>query len=88
MRTYGCTILQIQGSVNHVFTDLSFADQVQWDQCSPGNSASHYSDQNMNGILVDFCGKSVAKIMEDIKIDMKCFSKLKKDCNCRTEKMQ
>ena len=28
----------------------------------------------MNGILVDFCRTTVAKIMEDIKIDMKGLS--------------
>ena len=44
------------------------------DQCCLGNSASHYSDQNMNGILVDFCRTTVTKIMEDIKIDMKRLS--------------
>ena len=36
-----------------LFVNMSRAGKVQWDQCSPGNSASHYSDQNMNRILVD-----------------------------------
>ena len=31
----------------------SSVNQVQWDQSSPGNSASHYSDQSMNKL--DFC---------------------------------
>ena len=44
------------------------------DQCCHCNSASQYFDQNMNGILVDFCRTTVTKIMEDIKIDMKRLS--------------
>ena len=47
---------------------------TQCDQCCPGNSASHHSDQNMSGVLVDFYRTTVPKIMEDIKIDMKCLS--------------
>ena len=47
---------------------------TECDQCCSGNSASHYSDQNMKQILVDFCRTTVRKIMEDIKIDMKRLS--------------
>ena len=44
------------------------------DQCCHCNSASQYFDQNMNGILVDFCRTTVTKIIQDIKIDMKRLS--------------
>jgi len=37
-----------------IFRSLEIVDEndVQWDQSSPGNSASHYSDQSM--IKLDF----------------------------------
>ena len=47
---------------------------TQCDQCCPGNSVSQYSDQNMTGILEDFCCTTLTKIMKDIKIDMKRLS--------------
>ena len=47
---------------------------TECDQFCTGSFASHYSDQNMNQILVDFCRTTVTKIMEDIKIDMKRLS--------------
>ena len=55
-----------------------FNKDIQWDQCSPGNSASHYSDQSMmkldflaTSVVLDF-PKEVPKIFFFLEISILC----------------
>ena len=61
-----------------VMVNTNSVYKVQWDQCSPGNSASHYSDQSMmkldflaTWVVLDF-SKEVPKIFLFSEISILC----------------